>query len=69
MKPNPKNAKEVAVAVAHEGERVLKAVAPGERLVLLDERGRDISSEELAQLLAQVSGLGWDGGREAAVAT
>lgn len=25
LKPNPKNAKEVAVAVAHEGERVLKA--------------------------------------------
>ena len=26
VKPNPKNARETAVAVAHEGERVLKAL-------------------------------------------
>lgn len=54
MRPNPKNAKETAVAVGHEGERVLKALPPGARVVLLDERGRDVSSEDVARLLAQV---------------
>lgn len=92
IKPNPKNAKETAVAVQHEGERVLKvwwgwaprtrraspfchsmqqpslprrrlsvfciittqAIQPSDRVILLDERGRDLSSEDLARLLAQV---------------
>jgi 23S rRNA pseudoU1915 N3-methylase RlmH len=40
IKPNPKNAKETAVAVQHEGERVLKALQPSDHVVLLDERGR-----------------------------
>lgn len=40
VKPNPKNAKETAVAVRHEGERVLKVLQPSDRVVLLDERGR-----------------------------
>lgn len=54
VKPNPKNAKDTAVAVQHEGERVLRALQPADRVVLLDERGRDVSSEDLARLLAQV---------------
>ena len=29
---------------------------PADRVVLLDERGRELSSEEMAQLLAQVRG-------------
>ena len=56
VKPNPKNAKETAVAVVHEGERVLKSLQPSDRVVLLDERGRDASSEDIARLLAQVVG-------------
>ncbi len=40
-----------------EGERVLKALAPGERVVLLDERGRDLTSQAMAQLIAQVGAL------------
>lgn len=61
IKPNPLNAKDPGVAQAHEGERVLKAVAPGERLVCLDERGRDLSSEDFARLLAQAGDEGWPG--------
>jgi 23S rRNA (pseudouridine1915-N3)-methyltransferase len=34
---------------------VLKAIAPGERVVLLDERGRDASSEDMARLLIKAS--------------
>lgn len=59
VKPNPKNAKETAVAVGHEGERVLKALQPSDRVVLLDERGRDMSSEDLANLLAHASDQSW----------
>ncbi|KAI3433624.1 hypothetical protein D9Q98_003433 [Chlorella vulgaris] len=59
IKPNPKNAKETAVAVQHEGERVLKALQPSDHVVLLDERGRDLSSEDLAKLLAQASDQSW----------
>ncbi|KAL4430881.1 hypothetical protein ABPG75_006137 [Micractinium tetrahymenae] len=59
IKPNPKNAKDTAVAVQHEGERVLRALQPADRVVLLDERGRDVSSEELAALLAQASNQSW----------
>jgi 23S rRNA (pseudouridine1915-N3)-methyltransferase len=59
IKPNPLNAKEPAVAQVHEGERVLKAVNPGDRLIVLDERGRDLSSEDFARLLAQAGDEGW----------
>lgn len=53
IKPNPLNAKDPEVAKVHEGERVLKAIGNSERLVVLDERGRAVSSEDMAQLLAR----------------
>lgn len=56
---NPKNAKDTSVAVVHEGERVLKSLKPLDRVILLDERGRDLSSEDFARLLAQASDEGW----------
>lgn len=54
VKPNPKGAAADAVE-AHksaEAERLLKQVGPRDRLVLLDERGRDVSSTQLAELVA-----------------
>jgi 23S rRNA (pseudouridine1915-N3)-methyltransferase len=53
IKPNPLNAKDTAAAVAAEGQRVLQALGPGDRLVLLDERGRELRSEDMAALLAR----------------
>lgn len=50
------------MAVQHEGERVLRALQPADRVVLLDERGRDVSSEDMARLLAQVGGRAGRGG-------
>jgi 23S rRNA (pseudouridine1915-N3)-methyltransferase len=35
--------------------QVLKAISASERLVLLDERGRDASSEDVARLLTRAS--------------
>ncbi len=47
------------MAVAHEGERVLKALAPSDRVILLDERGQDLTSTDLASLLERASDQGW----------
>ena len=49
--------------------QVLKALAAGERVVLLDERGRDISSEDMAKMIAaagEIEGrkVMWSHGRE-----
>ncbi len=42
-----------------EGERILAALQPGDRLVLLDERGKEMTSRELSVSIerAAVSGL------------
>lgn len=61
IKPNPMNTKDTSVAKVQEGERVLKSVNPGERLIVLDERGRDVKSEDFAKILAQASDEGWPG--------
>ncbi|MBE7174827.1 MAG: 23S rRNA (pseudouridine(1915)-N(3))-methyltransferase RlmH [Mucilaginibacter polytrichastri] len=47
---------------AFEGEKILKLVSPGDHLVLLDEKGREMSSESFAtylnkKMLASVSHL------------
>jgi 23S rRNA (pseudouridine1915-N3)-methyltransferase len=59
LKPNPLNAKNPDIAKQHEGERVLKAISAEQRLIVLDERGRDLRSEDMAQLLATASEEGW----------
>lgn len=43
---------DVAAAVAAEGERLLRALRPGELVIALDEHGRQWSSAELAAELA-----------------
>lgn len=45
MKPNPKNTADPALQKEAEGERVVKLIAAGSRVVMLDGRGKDISSE------------------------
>ena len=56
IKTNPLNAKEVQIAVKTEADRVLKAITPTtDRLIVLDERGTNISSEEMADILLKAS--------------
>lgn len=45
VKPNPKNTTDPALQKEAEGERVAKLIAAGSRVVMLDERGKDLSSE------------------------
>ena len=51
-KPNPRNASEPEAQKVAEGEKLLKLIGARDRLVLLDERGKDLSSTGLADLLA-----------------
>lgn len=50
----------VARAIAEEGRRVLTALRPREHVVVLEERGREMSSAELARWLAERLGSGED---------
>lgn len=61
IKPNPMNAKDASVAMSHEGARVLKSLTPGEILVVLDERGKEFNSEDVAKLIARASDESWKG--------
>ena len=53
LKPNPRGAAagDAASQMAAESERLVKSVGARDRLVLLDERGRDLDSLQLAELL------------------
>ena len=50
---NPQKASETGAATRAEGERVLKHLAPSDFVVLLDERGKALSSERLSELVAE----------------
>jgi len=58
VKPNPKKAAAVEVQVQAEAEKVLKVLDGGDHVVLLDERGRDLTSEGMAQIIAQAGDNG-----------
>jgi 23S rRNA (pseudouridine1915-N3)-methyltransferase len=54
VKPNPRGAAadDAEAQKAAEGERVVRSVGPRDRLVLLCERGREVSSADVARLLS-----------------
>ncbi|KAK9832538.1 hypothetical protein WJX81_007263 [Elliptochloris bilobata] len=58
VQPNPKRSDAPAVAVRTEGEAVLRALAGGDRVVVLDERGAELTSEGVAQLIAKAGDSG-----------
>ncbi|KFM29290.1 Putative RNA methyltransferase At5g10620 [Auxenochlorella protothecoides] len=58
VKPNPKNVKDPLLAVQHEGERTLAALPNDAYVVLLDERGKALTSPGLAALLTRASSDG-----------
>ena len=58
VRPNPKNAKDPIAQMRAEGERVMKHVQPDDFVVALDERGKDLTSEGFAALLADAGDAG-----------
>jgi len=61
VRSNPKKAATPDAQREGEGERVIKCLFPGEHLVLLCERGREISSEGVAKLIAAAGDAGKPG--------
>ncbi|GAX74391.1 hypothetical protein CEUSTIGMA_g1839.t1 [Chlamydomonas eustigma] len=58
IKPNPKKTTNVEIQKQAEGEKVLKAVDARDWIVLLDERGRSMKSEDMAQLIGKAGDRG-----------
>ena len=54
IEPAPRRAGGAGQAVAREGERLLAALLPSDHVIVLDERGRELTTRELA---------GWLGSR------
>jgi 23S rRNA (pseudouridine1915-N3)-methyltransferase len=61
VKQNPKNAKSPLAQLEAEGERVMKHLNTHDFVVLMDERGETLTSEQLAALVADAG----DGGSSA----
>jgi len=60
IEPGPRGRRGAAQALAKEGERLLGAVRPHHHLIVLDERGTQFSTRELAAWLKQRMGGGED---------
>eukprot|EP00238_Polyblepharides_amylifera_P014049 CAMPEP_0196576660 /NCGR_PEP_ID=MMETSP1081-20130531/5871_1 /TAXON_ID=36882 /ORGANISM="Pyramimonas amylifera, Strain CCMP720" /LENGTH=216 /DNA_ID=CAMNT_0041895335 /DNA_START=35 /DNA_END=685 /DNA_ORIENTATION=- len=58
LRPNPKNSKNPIDQKQAEGERLVKALSPRDYLVMVDERGREVSSLALADIVARAGDQG-----------
>jgi len=58
--PEGRNARDPARALDEEGKALLGRLTPGQRLVALDERGRVMTSPQLAQWLGKAQTQGRD---------
>jgi 23S rRNA (pseudouridine1915-N3)-methyltransferase len=53
IEPAQRTGSRAAAAIAQEGVRLLAALRPGEHVVALDERGRGLTTQELAAWLGE----------------
>ncbi|KAK6772953.1 hypothetical protein RDI58_028191 [Solanum bulbocastanum] len=51
IKSNPKNARDIVAQIEHEDIAVMGLIRPDEWVVMLDERGHDVGSEQMASLI------------------
>jgi len=58
VRSNPKNTRDVSAQIASEGEYVMRLISAKEWLVLLDEHGKEVTSEQFADLMADASDTG-----------
>ncbi|PON73008.1 SPOUT methyltransferase, predicted [Parasponia andersonii] len=61
IRSNPKNARDWRVQVEDEDNSVMNLIRSNDWVVLLDERGQDIGSEEMAELLGDAGNTGASG--------
>ncbi|CAF1787815.1 unnamed protein product [Brassica napus] len=60
VRSNPRNAQDVRAQVEDEEVAVMKLIGPDDWVVVLDERGRDVDSEQMAELLGDAGNSGMD---------
>ncbi|XP_073300069.1 putative RNA methyltransferase At5g10620 isoform X2 [Primulina huaijiensis] len=58
LKSNPKNAKDVMAQIEHEDISVISLVKSNEWVVMLDEHGADMGSEQMASLIGDAGNTG-----------
>ncbi|XP_013611911.1 PREDICTED: putative RNA methyltransferase At5g10620 isoform X2 [Brassica oleracea var. oleracea] len=58
VRSNPRNAQDVRAQVEDEEVAVMKLIGPDDWVVVLDERGRDVDSEQMAELLGDAGNSG-----------
>jgi len=58
LRPNPKNSSDVSTQVSSEGERVMRSITTKDWVVILDERGKEMTSEKFADLIADAGETG-----------
>ncbi|KAL5558281.1 hypothetical protein UlMin_034492 [Ulmus minor] len=61
IRSNPKNARDWKVQVEDEDNAVMNLIRSSDWVVLLDERGKDIGSEQMANLLGDAANTGASG--------
>ncbi|XP_031130456.1 putative RNA methyltransferase At5g10620 [Ipomoea triloba] len=58
IKSNPKNARDVIAQIEHEGISVMSVIRSDDWVVILDERGLDVCSEQMASLIGDAGNMG-----------
>ncbi|CAA2980424.1 RNA methyltransferase At5g10620 [Olea europaea subsp. europaea] len=58
VKSNPKNARDVIAQIEHEDMAVMDLIRSNEWVVMLDEHGLDVGSEQMASLIGDASNKG-----------
>ncbi|CAD7698218.1 unnamed protein product [Ostreobium quekettii] len=58
IKPNPKSSSTPSVQQEEEAKKVLKLIGEEDIAIVLDERGKDITSQGMAQLIAEAGDMG-----------
>lgn len=53
VRANPNKASVPEAVIQSEGTKVLQAIRPQDRVIALDERGRTVTSEDIAKMLAK----------------
>ncbi|VFQ60426.1 unnamed protein product [Cuscuta campestris] len=58
IKSNPKNARDVTAQIEHESMSVIGVLRPDDWVVMVDEHGTDVCSEQMASLIGDVGNMG-----------
>ncbi|XP_060173693.1 putative RNA methyltransferase At5g10620 [Lycium barbarum] len=58
IKSNPRNARDVVAQIEHEDMAVMGLIKRDEWVVMLDERGHDVGSEQMASLIGDAGNKG-----------